>query len=61
MHFLGLAGMPRRIPDYADSFQYWNKIATYGSSISLISSLVFFYGVYHFMTHHKKSTYGTMS
>ena len=55
MHFLGLAGMPRRIPDYADSFQYWNKIATYGSSISLISSLVFFYGVYHFMTHHKQA------
>jgi len=22
MHFLGIAGMPRRIPDFADSFQY---------------------------------------
>ena len=53
MHFLGLAGMPRRIPDYADSFQYWNKLASYGSSISLVSAIIFFYSVNHFMVHHK--------
>lgn len=45
MHFLGIAGMPRRIPDFADSFQYWNWIASYGSSISLISALLFFISI----------------
>lgn len=42
MHFLGLAGMPRRIPDYPDAFAEWNEIATYGSYISVTSLLVFF-------------------
>jgi cytochrome c oxidase subunit 1 len=42
MHFLGLAGMPRRIPDYPDAFADWNFIATFGSGISLASVLVFF-------------------
>ena len=28
MHFLGLAGMPRRIPDYPDVFAFWNFITT---------------------------------
>ena len=28
MHFLGLDGMPRRIPDYTPAFTEWNQIAT---------------------------------
>jgi len=46
MHFLGLSGMPRRIPDYPDAFYYWNKVSTYGSNVSLIASFIFFYLIY---------------
>jgi cytochrome c oxidase subunit I len=42
MHFLGLAGMPRRIPDYPDAFAGWNWIASIGSNISTVSLVVFF-------------------
>jgi len=51
MHFLGLAGMPRRIPDYPDAYAGWNLIASYGSYLSAISSLFFFYVVYHTLVH----------
>lgn len=44
-HFLGLAGMPRRIPDYPDSYAFWNWISSMGSMISVISSIYFFYVV----------------
>merc|ERR1712118_467909 len=50
MHFLGLAGMPRRIPDYPDAYAGWNAIASYGSYISLIGMLFFFYIVYYSLT-----------
>ena len=43
MHFLGLQGMPRRIPDYPNIYEYWNKIISIGSSITLISLFIFFY------------------
>jgi cytochrome c oxidase subunit 1 len=43
MHFLGLSGMPRRIPDYPDAFTGWNFIASFGSIISVVSSFVFLY------------------
>ncbi len=46
MHFAGLAGMPRRIPDYTDAFTGWNEIASYGSYISAFGVLVFLYAVW---------------
>ena len=50
MHFLGLAGMPRRIPDYADGYAFWNLVASYGSYISALSALFFFYVLYEAFT-----------
>jgi heme/copper-type cytochrome/quinol oxidase subunit 1 len=46
MHFLGLQGMPRRIPDYRDSFYFWNKVASIGSFITFAALLWFFYIIY---------------
>ncbi|MGB0810306.1 MAG: cytochrome c oxidase subunit I, partial [Candidatus Puniceispirillaceae bacterium] len=41
MHFLGLAGMPRRYIDYPDAFAGWNYVASIGSYISAVGVLVF--------------------
>jgi len=43
MHYLGVAGMPRRIPDYPDAFYVFNKIASWGSYISAFSLIIFFW------------------
>jgi len=42
-HFLGLAGMPRRIPDYAIQFADWNMVSSIGGFIFGVSQLLFLY------------------
>ncbi len=46
MHFLGLAGMPRHIPDYPDAYAGWNMVASIGAFISGASALFFIYVLY---------------
>ena len=41
MHFSGLAGMPRRIPDYALQFADFNMISSIGAFVFGLSQLLF--------------------
>jgi cytochrome c oxidase subunit 1 len=54
MHFLGLAGMPRRYTDYPEAFAGWNFISSIGAFISFGSTLFFIYVVIHTLTSGKK-------
>jgi heme/copper-type cytochrome/quinol oxidase subunit 2 len=54
LHFLGLSGMPRRIADHPDYYQGWNEVATWGSSISIIATLIFFYVVFDMFVYGEK-------
>jgi len=40
-HFLGLAGMPRRIPDYAVQFTDWNMVSSIGGFAFGASQILF--------------------
>jgi cytochrome c oxidase subunit 1 len=42
-HFLGLAGMPRRIPDYALQFADFNMVSSIGAFGFGLSQLLFLY------------------
>jgi cytochrome c oxidase subunit 1 len=57
MHFLGLAGMPRRIPDFPDSFNQWNTVASVGSIITLISTVFFGYIIFNTLVSNKRAGY----
>ena len=41
MHFLGFNLMPRRIPDFPDSFHSWNFLSSIGSGITFLSFAIF--------------------
>lgn len=43
MHGLGLAGMPRRIPNYPDGYVKLNSYMTFGSILTVISFIIFQY------------------
>jgi len=40
-HFLGLSGIPRRIVDFPDAYNFWNYWSSIGAMIGLFSSLFF--------------------
>ncbi|MCW2338692.1 cytochrome c oxidase subunit 1 [Sphingobium sp. B2D3A] len=46
MHFLGMSGMQRRVPDYTDALAYWNGIASFGYAIMGVGVLIFFVNVF---------------
>eukprot|EP01037_Dinobryon_pediforme_P005262 gene5262-5315_t len=54
MHFLGLAGMPRRYVDYPAAFEGWNTVASFGSYIGGFSVLIFLFVLYKTFTNPAK-------
>jgi len=48
-HFLGLAGFPRRYPDFADGYAFYNWISSIGSIISVVGVFIFLYVVYRIL------------
>src|SRR5690349_4355649 len=55
MHFLGLDGMPRRIPDYTPRSEHWNYIATVGYMITIAGVAVFFVNLFWSLAAGKKA------
>ncbi len=49
-HFLGLAGMPRRIPDYPDVYAGWNLVSSLGSYLSAAGAILFLFIVWQTLT-----------
>ena len=54
-HFLGLAGMPRRIPDYPLMFETWNKISSIGAFGFGVTQLLFLYLILKAIRHGDKA------
>lgn len=61
MHFLGLSGMPRRIPDYPDAYYFWNAVCTYGSYLSVVGQLIFFYIIYLSLAGYRHEPYSFLN
>jgi len=53
-HFLGLAGMPRRIPDYPDAFAGWNMVSSIGAYVSGVGLLIFLVVLFRIFTSGEK-------
>src|SRR6266850_1862385 len=45
-HFLGMAGMPRRIPDYPLMFETWNQVSSIGAFGFALAQLIFLYNLF---------------
>ena len=54
-HFLGMAGMPRRIPDYPDAYAGWNYVSSIGALITMVGTLLFLWIAYRTVTSGEKA------
>ena len=52
-HFSGLAGMPRRIPDYPDAYWGWNFVSSIGALITMVGTFMFLYIMWYTYRHGK--------
>jgi len=50
-HFLGLAGIPRRISDYPDAYAGWNLVSSIGSIISVVATGIFAVLIYDILVY----------
>ena len=53
IHFLGLAGIPRRYSDFPDRFIYWNVFSRVGSIISTVSVIFFLFILWEALVSHR--------
>jgi cytochrome c oxidase subunit I len=58
MHFLGLAGMPRRYADYPDAYAGWNLVSSIGAYLFFAGLLFFIGGVIYTMFVRKERALG---
>ena len=56
LHFLGLSGMPRRITDFPDYYEGWNQISSFGSTISVVATFIFFFVIFDLFVYGKVGT-----
>ncbi len=55
MHWLGLEGMPRRVAQYRPEFQFWNDVASAGSFVLALSTLIVIANMIWSMTKGKRA------
>jgi cytochrome c oxidase subunit 1 len=55
-HFLGLAGMPRRIPDYNEAYEYWNYMSSMGAFIAGGATVFFVICTFYALFFGRKAT-----